>query len=160
MHKTDVHSIKDLTRGPENIVFIEVDAKWVHHALTDALVITVRIANNIVHRMLVDNISAANIFFWDAYRKIGLTQVDLSPTTSPLYGLIGDHVIPKGTIKLVVTLGEHPRVSTVVTKFFTVDGLSTFNGVIGRLLLRSLKAVTSIHCLTMKFPTIVGIGQV
>ena len=53
------------------------------------------------------------------------------PTTSPLYDFTGDYVIPKGTIKLVVTMGEHPRVSKMMTEFFIVDCLSAFNGVIG-----------------------------
>ena len=79
-----------------------------HHPHTDALVIKVRISNSIVYRMLVDNSSAANILFYDTYQKSGLTQADLSPTTSPLYGFTGDHVIPRGIIKLVVTLGDHP----------------------------------------------------
>ena len=120
----------------------------------------VRIANIIIHRMLVDNGSAANIFFWDAYRKIGLTQTDLSLTTSPLYGFIGDHLISKETIKLAITLGEHPKVAVVATEFLVVDCQSAFNGLIGRSLLRTLKASTSICCLTMKFPTAAGIGQV
>ena len=69
-------------------------------------------------------------------------------------------MIPRGTIKLVVTLGEHPRVSTTVTEFLAIDCPLAFNGVISRLLLRALKAVTSIHYLKMKFPMAIGIGQV
>ena len=120
----------------------------------------VRIANNIIHRILADNSSATNILFWDAYRKTGLTQADLNPTTSPLYGFTGDHMILKGIIKLAVTLGEHPLVATIVTEFLTIDCLTTFNGVIGRLLLRTLKIVTSIRCLTMKVSMVAGIWQV
>ena len=109
--------------------------------------------------MLLDNGSTTNILFWDAYLKTGLIWVDLSPKTSPLYGFTGDHVISKGVIKLAVILGEHPRVATVVTEFLTINCPSSFNGVIGRLLLKALKATTSVHCLTMKFPTAVEIGQ-
>ena len=147
-------------REPKDIIFIEVDTKWVHHPHTDALVITFKIANNIVHRMLVDNGSAANIFFWDVYRKTELTSDDLSLTTSPLYEFTGDHVILKGIIKLAVTLGEYPRMAIIVTEFLVVNYLSAFNRVIGRPLLKTLKAVTLIHCLTMKFPMTTGIGKV
>ena len=69
-------------------------------------------------------------------------------------------MIPKGTIKLAVTLEEHPRVSIVMTEFLTVECPSTFNRVMRRPLLRALKAVTLIHCLTMKFSTTVRIRQV
>ena len=67
---------------------------------------------------------------------------------------------PKGSIKLVVILGEPPRTKTIVTNFLAMNCPSAFNGVLGRLLLKALKAVTSIHCLTMKFPAMARIGQV
>ena len=50
-------------RGSEDIVFIEVDAKPVHHPHTYALVIIVRMANGNVHRMLVDNGSVIDILY-------------------------------------------------------------------------------------------------
>ena len=69
-------------------------------------------------------------------------------------------MILKGTIKLTVTLGEPPRTATVVIDFLVVKYPSAFNGVIGRLLLKALKAVASIHYLTIKFSTAMGICQV
>ena len=69
-------------------------------------------------------------------------------------------MIPEGTIKLVVILGEPPRAATVAIDFLVVKCPSAFNGVLGRILLKALKAVTSFHCLTMKFPIEAGIGQV
>ena len=129
----------------EDIVFTEVDTRWVHHPHSDALVITTWIINNNVHKILVDNGSAIDIIYLDAYKGMGLNKCDSSPTTTPLYRFTGDHVIPKGMIKLAVTIGEHPWVSTIVTEFLIVDCPSTFNGVIGRLLLKALKVVTSIY---------------
>ena len=84
----------------------------------------------------------------------------MTPTTSPLYGFTGDSVIPERTIKLAITLREPPRTMTVMIDFLMVKCPSAFNGVLGRPLLNALKVVTSIHCLTMKFPTAAGIGQV
>ena len=124
------------------------------------MVITGRVANSNVHRMLVDNGSTVDIIYLDAYKRMGLSESKLSPMTSPLYGFTGDHVISKGTIKLTVKMGDHLRVSIVMTKFLVVDCPSSFNGVIGRPLLKALKVVTSIYHLTMKFPDIEGIGQV
>ena len=94
------------------------------------------------------------------YKKIGLRREELTLSTSPLYGFIGESVIPEGTIKLVVTLGEPPPMTTVVIDFLEVNYSSTFNEVLGRPLLRALKVVTSIHCRTIKFPTIAGTGEV
>ena len=64
--------------------------------------------NSNVHRMLVDDSNAIDIIYLNAYNKIGLTTNELSPTTYLLYGFTKDHVIPKGTVKLAVMVGEHP----------------------------------------------------
>ena len=69
-------------------------------------------------------------------------------------------MIPEGTIKLAVTLREPPRVATVVIDFLVVKYPSAFNGVLGRPLLKAFKAMTLIHCLTMKFLIAAGVGQV
>ena len=153
VHKADTHLTKSTRREPEDIVFGEVDAKWVHHPYTDALVITVKMANSLVHRMLVDNDSATDMLYWDAYRKTRLTKNDLSPTTFLLYGFTRDHMIPRGSFKVAVTVGDYPRSSMIVTEFLAVDCPSAFNGVIGRPLLKALRVVTLIYYLTMKFPT-------
>ena len=84
----------------------------------------------------------------------------MTPMTSPLYGFTGDSVIPEGTIKLTVTLREPPQTVTVMIDLLTVKCPLAFNGVLGRPLLKALKAVTSIHYLIMKFPTAAEIGQV
>ena len=97
---------------------------------------------------------------FDSYQKTRLTRADLSPMTSPLYKFTEDHVVPEGTIKLAVTLGEYTQVATIVTKFFAVNCPSAFNGVLGRPLLHATKSVTLIHYLTMKFPTGAGTCQV
>ena len=84
-----------------------------HHTYEDALVITPEVANSLVHRLLVDSGSTVNILYWNAYQKAGLKQVDLTPMVSSLHRFIGDSVIPEGTIKLAITLGEPPRTTTV-----------------------------------------------
>ena len=110
--------------------------------------------------MLVDDGSAVDIIYHDAYKRMGLTKSELNPATSPLYRLTRDYVISRGTMKVVVIVGEHPRVLTVVTEFLVVDCPSAVNGIIGRTLLKALNAITSIYHLTMKFSTTKGMGQV
>ena len=67
---------------------------------------------------------------------------------------------PEGTIKLAITLGEAPRMVTIVINFLVVNYPSAFKGILGRPLLMTLKVVTSIYCLMMKFLTTTGMGQV
>ena len=43
---------------------------------------------------MVDDGSAVDILYLDTYKRMGLTENELSPTTSPLCGFTGDHVIP------------------------------------------------------------------
>ena len=103
----------------------------------------------------MDNGSAVNILFQTAFKRMNLDEADLQPTSIPLYGFTGDHLIPKGTIQLPVTLGDFDEV-TKVTKFLVVDCPSAFYGILGRPLLRNFKVVTSIYHLKMKFPTLRG----
>ena len=59
-----------------------------HHPYVNALVITAKVANSNVHRMLVDNGSIVDIIYLDAYKRMGLIESELGPTTLPLYGFI------------------------------------------------------------------------
>ena len=40
---------------PEDIIFIKTNARWVHHPYKDTLVITAKVANSLIHRVLVNN---------------------------------------------------------------------------------------------------------
>ena len=160
VHTADSEPPKGHTPQPDDIIFTEADASWAHNPYEDALVITVEVANSLIHRLLVDSGTAINILCWGAYQKTGLRLADLTLMTFPLYGFTGDILILEGTIKLAVTLGEPPRMTTVMIDFLTVKCLSAFNRVLGRLLLKALKVVTLNHCLTMKCLTTKGIGHV
>ena len=59
--------------------------------------------------MLVDDGNFVDIIYLDVYKRMRLTESKLSPTTSSLYGFTWDHVIPRGTVKLAMTVEEHPE---------------------------------------------------
>ena len=67
LHATDACPSWGIISKPEDIVFTKADANWVHHPHEDALVITTKIANSLIHKILVDNGSIVNIFYWDTY---------------------------------------------------------------------------------------------
>ena len=142
VHRTEEWHTKFTWQELEDIIFTKADTRWVHHPHADALVITTRVTNSNVHRLMADDGNAMDILYLDAYKRIGLTETTLSHAASPLYRFIGDHVIPKRTSKLVVTVGERPWVSIVIVDFLVVDYPSAINGIIGRPLLKALKAVT------------------
>ncbi|XP_031286100.1 uncharacterized protein LOC116144813 [Pistacia vera] len=109
--------------------------------------------------MLVDNGSAVNILLQQAFKRMQLDEADLKPTSFPFYDFTRDHLIPKGTIALPITLGETNEM-TKMREFLVVDYPSAFNGILGRPLLWNFKAVTSIYHLKMKFSTSSGIEEV
>ena len=93
----------------EDITFGEKDAHHVRHPHCDALVIKTMIANNNVHRILVDNKSSVDILYFQAFERMGLKVSDLKPSPNPVYSFTGDLVVPLGVISLTMTLGEYPR---------------------------------------------------
>ena len=160
VHRTEDRPMNHARRELEDIIFTEANTRWVHHPHANALVITVRIANNSVHRLMVDDGNAIDILYLNTYKRMGLIENEHSHTTFPLYRFAGDHVILRGIAKLAMIVGEHPRVLIVIVEFLVVDYSSTINWIIGRPLLKALKVVTSIYHLTMKFLTAEGTGKV
>ena len=55
----------------EDIVFTKTDASWVHHPHEDALVITTKIANSLVHRVLINSGSDVNILYGVPTKRSG-----------------------------------------------------------------------------------------
>ena len=53
------------------------------------------VANNDVHRNLVDNGSSVDILYFQAYERMGLKVSDLKPSPNPVYGFTGDSVVPQ-----------------------------------------------------------------
>ena len=62
----------------------------------DALMITLRIGEYDVKRVMVDQGSAAKIMYPDLYKGLNLRAEDLTPYNSPLVSFEGKIIIPKG----------------------------------------------------------------
>ena len=71
--KTEERPTKNARQELEDIVFTKADARWVNHPHVDALVITARVANSNVHRLLVDDGNTVDIIYLDAYKWMSLT---------------------------------------------------------------------------------------
>ncbi|XP_074326570.1 uncharacterized protein LOC141664514 [Apium graveolens] len=145
-------------REANDIVFKENDAKWVHYPHTDALDIKMKIGTVNVHRAMVDTGSSADVLTYDSYKKLGLLDRELTSTGGHLYGFTGNSIGVKGTIRLPVTIGEEPHVDTQIAIFIGLDQPCAYNVIVGRPLMRAMRMVTSIHHMTIKFPTPTGVG--
>ncbi|RWW45402.1 hypothetical protein BHE74_00048761 [Ensete ventricosum] len=125
----------------------------------DALVIIVRIANARVKQIMIDIGSAADILYFEAFQKLGLTDQDLTPLTSMLTGFTRDSIAPFRTMTLLLTIGEEPHTKTLMVIFMVVDLPSAYNAIIGQPTLNRLRAVVSTFHRSVKFPTNAGVDE-
>ena len=142
------------------ITFTEEKADRVLHPHNDALVVSLKIAKNHVHRILIDNGSSTDVIFKSALDKMNLEGAILRPVKTPLYGFSGEQVEAEGMITLPVTMGEAPAQTIRMINFLVVDRPSVYNVIIGRPTLNGMRAITSTYHLVMKFPTDFGIGMI
>ncbi|XP_060967373.1 uncharacterized protein LOC133035545 [Cannabis sativa] len=147
-------------RECDDITFMESNARWVHHPHSYPLVIVANIGGDNVHRILVDNESSVNLLNFQAFKQMGLHEKDMRLVTSSIYSFTGDVIALKGMIKLSITLGTAPVTDKSMVDFAVIDQYSAYNAVIGRPILKEMKIVTSIYHLTMKLPTLAGVGSV
>ncbi|RWW26887.1 hypothetical protein GW17_00008703 [Ensete ventricosum] len=85
------------------IAFEAGDVENLDHS--DALVISIYIANAQVKRVMVNAGSSADVLYHDAFQKLRLTTVDLSPMRFNLTRFTNDSIAPLGITRLLVTLG-------------------------------------------------------
>lgn len=109
-----------------------------------------RIANNTVRRVLVDNGSSTVI---DVLNRVRLDEAVLKPIQTPLYRFVGECICLEGTITLPVTIGDEAETITRMVKFIVVNKPSVYNIILKRLTLNAIKVVMSIYHLVMKFST-------
>nr|XP_023924493.1 uncharacterized protein LOC112035894 [Quercus suber] len=108
--------------------FSEEDKVGTTQPHDDALVITLRIGDYDVRRVMVDGGSAAEVMYLDLYKGLGLKLEDLMPYSSLLISFDGKLVIPKGMIRPPIQTG--PEV--VEVNFIVVDTYSPYTAIIGR----------------------------
>ena len=90
------------------IRFSEEDARRLYHPHDDALVVSIRIEDYNMHRVLVDNGSSTDILYYPAFQQMGIGKEWLIPMNAPLVGFGGTRVLPLGAITLSVVVGDYP----------------------------------------------------
>ena len=89
------------------IGFSEEDARCLHHPHDDRLVVSIRVGDYNVHRVLVDNGSSADILYYPAFQQMGIDRARLIPMNALLVGFGGTRVFPLGVVTLSVTVGDY-----------------------------------------------------
>ncbi|XP_022155873.1 uncharacterized protein LOC111022886 [Momordica charantia] len=145
---------------PAKLEFSEDEATHLFHPHNDALVITLKIANAKVHRILVDGGSSTYIISLTAYKAMDLGEKALKSSPVPLVGFGGERVIPEGRIELPVMFGSGPKSIIKMVDFLVVYYASSYNVILGRPKMHMLKEIPSTYHQSMKFPTSSGIGEI
>ena len=100
--------LKIVRRESLIIGFSEEDARRLHHPHDDALVVSIRVRDYNVHRVLVDNDNSVDILYYPAFQQMGIDRARLIPTNTPLVGFGGTRVFLLGAVTLMVTVGDYP----------------------------------------------------
>ena len=149
-----------LPRLDTSITFSDLDLEGCQHPHDDPLVVRAVVSNKIVHRVLIDNRSSSDIILASAFDKMGIRREKLEPVNTHLRGFAGEKVLPLGSIQLVLTLGDPPCQATTTARFLIVDAPSSYNMLLGRPSLNTIKAIPSAYHMMIKFPTVSGVGMV
>ena len=113
------------------IGFLEEDARRLHHPHDDALVVSIRIEDYNMHRVLVDNGSSTDILYYPAFQQMGIDREWMILMNAPLVGFGGMRVLPLGAITLFVVVGDYPQQIAKHVTFLVVDYSSAYNAILG-----------------------------
>lgn len=118
----------------------------------DPMVISVKVANFVVKKTLVNQGSSADILYYSTFKKLGIPENAIQEFGPTLVGFAGEHVDTRGYVELLTKLGNGMASKTISVKYIIVDApRSAYNIILGRPSLNDLGAITSTPHLTMKF---------
>jgi hypothetical protein len=144
-----------------------IKSKWSHIAITfsqedlqvkdyphnDAIVISCVIKGFVVHNVLVDTGSAADIIFAKAFKQMQEKDDKIHDATHPLCGFRGRQIVALGKITMPITFGYVHNTRTKQVVFDIVDMDYPYNAIIGRGTLNAFEAILHPTYLCMKIPS-------
>ena len=101
-----MQAVSKLPRLDTTITFLDADLEGCQHPYDDPLVIRAVVANKIVHRVLIDNGSSADIIFASAFDKMAIGREKLESINAHLRGFCGER---ESTTPGISTTGAHSR---------------------------------------------------
>ena len=140
---------KARTDIPLVLGFLDEDKMGTIQPHDDALVVTLRIGEYDVRRVMIDQGSVADVMYPDLYNGLGLKPEHLTTYNSPLMSFEGRMVVPKGQIRLSVQTGT----DVVEVDFIVMDVFSPYTAILGRPWLHTLDAVSSTLHQKVKYPS-------
>jgi hypothetical protein len=119
-------------------------------------VITLRIGEFDIKRILIDPNNSAEITYEPLFRGLGLRAKDLNRAERPFYGFSRETVVPSGKVAINV---KADTVSSP-TEFFVLNAYYLYNAILGRPKLHQMGAVPSTLHQQLRFQTPLGIMEI
>jgi hypothetical protein len=134
------------------ISFSQEDLQLKDYPHNDTMVISCVIKGILVHNVLVDTCSAADIIFAKAFRQMQEPDDKIHDATHPLCGFGGKQIVALGKITMSVTFGYVHNTRTEQVVFDIIDMEYPYNEIIGRGTLNAFEAILHPAYLCMKIP--------
>ena len=149
-----VHTARQLRKPFKHklIIFTEADFEGVEPHHDDLVVVTLRVANYIVDRILIDQGSSADLIYGDAFEKMGFKKEGLQPYNGTLVGFTNQKEKVRGFVETEIVFGEGFYKRRVKVRYLVLECEASYNILIGRHTLNDVGAVVSTPHLKVKFP--------
>jgi hypothetical protein len=134
------------------ITFSQEDLQLKYYPHNDAMIISCVIKGFLVHNVLVDMGSAADIIFTKAFRQMQEPDDKIHDATHPLCGFGGRQIVALSKITMLITFGYVHNTRTKHVVFDIVDIEYPYNAIIGRGTLNTFEAILYLAYLCMKIP--------
>jgi hypothetical protein len=135
------------------ITFSQEDLQLKDYPHNDAMVISCVIKGFLVHNVLVDTCSAADIIFAKAFRQMQEPEDKIHDATHPICGFGGRQIVALGKITMTVTFGYVHNTRTELVVFDIIDMEYPYNAIISRGTLNAFEAILHPTYLCMKVPS-------
>jgi hypothetical protein len=145
-----LHQVK-MVSHPNYLLPRDLQLKDYPH--NDAMVISCVIKGFLVHNVLVDTDSVADIIFAKSFRQMQEPEDKIHDATHPLCGFRGRQIVALGKITMPVTFGFVHNTRTEQVVFDIVDMEYPYNAIIGRGTLNAFEAILHPAYLCMKIPS-------